>query len=117
MAATYSSNLSATKDVIRFRLGDTDVAAALLSDEEIAAVLALKGDDQDAACLTLAKGLLARWSREPVKVEADGTKLDFSERVPAWRELVADIEKQSSGGLRVRRVARPQVIRAGEYSS
>jgi hypothetical protein len=98
-------------------LGDTDVDSALLSDEEIAAVLTLKGSE-DAACLTLAKGLLARYGREPVKVTQDGQTLDFSARVEVWRELIADLERQSVGGLRVRRIARPQSMETpGEYTA
>jgi hypothetical protein len=116
MAATYSADLSTAKDRIRFRLGDNDVAQALVSDEEIAAILSLKGSE-DAACLALAKHLLARYGREPVKVTMDGTTIDFSARVEVWRELVADLEGQNSGGLRVRRVARPQSITSGEYTT
>lgn len=119
MAATYNASLSSAKDIVRFRLGDTDVVdAALLSDEEIAAVLSLKGGNEDAACLMLAKHLLARHGREVVKITQDGQTLDFSERIPVWRELVASLEQQSSGGLRVRRIARPQSIATpGEYST
>jgi hypothetical protein len=119
MAATYSTALSTAKDRIRFRIGDIDVAtAALLSDEEIAAVLSLKSSDEDAACLMLAKHLLAKHGREVVKITQDGQTLDFSERIPVWRELVADLEQQSSGGLRVRRIARPQSITSvSEYTS
>lgn len=116
MAATYSSSLSAAKDVIRFRLGDTDTTAALLSDEEIAAVVILKGDSEDAACLYLAKGLLARYGREPVRVTQDGQTLDFSGRIGVWQELVADLARESTGGIRIRRMARPQSIATpGEY--
>lgn len=117
MTATYDSTLGATKDRVRFRLGDTDVDDALLSDEEIAAVIALKSTE-DAACLYLAKGLLARYGREPVKVTQDGQTLDFSARVGVWKELIADIGTQSSGGLRIRRLARPQAISGqSEYTT
>lgn len=117
MAATYTNTLLVAKDRIRFRLGDTDTTNALLDDNEIAAAISLKSDE-DAALLYLAKGLLARWGREPVRVVADGTTLDFGERVAVWREIVAEAAESSQGGLRIRRLARPQEISGqGEYTT
>ena len=117
MTTTYSTALTLVRDRLRFRIGDTDTANALLSDEEIAGAVTLK-TDEDAALLYLAKGLLARWGRAPVKFSADGASYDFSERVAVWREIVAEAEASSSGGLRVRRLARPQEIAdQGEYTT
>ncbi len=110
MTATYSSLLSTARDKVRFRLGDTDTASSLLSDEEIAAVLTLKGSVEDDACLYLAKGLLARYGREPVKITQDGQTLDFSARIGVWEALVAELSQASSGGIRIRRMTRPQSI-------
>jgi hypothetical protein len=88
-----------------------------LSDNEIAAAITLK-TDEDAALLYLAKALLARWGRAPIKVTADGTTLDFSERVNVWREIVAEAGQSATGGLRIRRLARPQKIDGqGEYTT
>ncbi len=106
----YNPALSLVRDRVRFRLGDTDVDSPLLSDEEIAAVLTLKGSIEDDACLYLAKGLLARYGREPVRVTQDGQTLDFGARIDVWKELVAELSQASSGGLRIRRMARPQSI-------
>ena len=42
MAFTYSTSLTTNRDKVRFRIGDTDSNRALLSDEEIDAVLSSK---------------------------------------------------------------------------
>lgn len=122
MTATYTSTLPAVKDRIRFQLGDTDTASPLLSDEEIAAVLTLKSDNEADALLYLAKGLLRRHARLPVKFETDGQRFDYSARVEAWKELVAELERTATttvtAGMRIRRMARPaNITDQGEYST
>lgn len=117
MTATYSSTLATAKDRLRFCLGDTDTTDGLLSDEEIAAALTIKGTE-DAALLYLAKGLYRRYARQPIKVSADGASMDFSARIDAWREIIADAESANTGGLRIRRLVRPQNISdQGEYTT
>jgi len=113
MSATYKTTLLTARDRIRFRLGDVDVNRALLSDQEIAAVLTLKGGE-DAALIYLAKGLLSQFAHQPTRVSADGTVFDFSERIGVWRELVAELGV--STGYRIRRMARPQLINGGAES-
>ncbi len=116
MTATYTSTSIATvfKDRCRFILGDTDTANPLLTDEEIAAALTYKSSVETDALVFLAKGLLARYSRSPVKITQDGQTLDFSERVKTWRELVADAERSATStptaGIRIRRLSRPANI-------
>lgn len=113
MSATYKTTLATARDRIRFRLGDIDVNRALLSDQEIAAAIGLKGSE-DAALLYLAKGLLAQFTHQPTRVSADGTVFDFSERITTWRELVSELGQAT--GYRVRRLARPQMINGGTES-
>lgn len=114
----YNPALQSVRDRTRFRLGDTDIDSPLLYDEEIAAALALKGSVEDDTCLYLAKALLARYGREPVKVTQDGQTLDFSARIGVWQALVTELGSQSAGGFRIRRMARPQSIATpGEYST
>jgi hypothetical protein len=118
MTATYDPTLATVKDRLRFRLGDSDPGEFLLSDEEIAAVLSLKADDEDSALLYLAKGLIRRYSREPVRTSADGVTMDFSDRLKAWQEIVAEGSQTVTSGLRVRRLNRPQSISGvGEYTT
>ena len=117
MTATYSPTLSLARDRLRFQLGATDVNDALLADEEIAAAVTIK-TTEDAALVYLAKGLLRRYARLPVRVTADGATIDWGERVAAWREIVTDAEQAQYSGLRVRRLARPQEIEdQGEYTT
>ena len=117
MTATYVNTLLTARDRLRFQLGDTDTADALLADEEIAAAVTIK-TTEDAALVYLAKGLLRRYARLPVKITADGASIDWGERVAAWREIIADAETAESTGLRVRRLARPQEIAdQGEYTT
>ena len=113
MSATYKTNLATARDRVRFRLGDVDVNNALLSDQEIAAALSLKGSE-DAATLYLANGLLAQFAHQPTRVSADGTVFNFSERLNIWRGLVAELGRAT--GFRIRRMARPQLLNGGTES-
>lgn len=117
MTVTYNGGLTLARDRLRFQLGDTDTSNALLTDEEIAGAVTLQSTE-DAALLYLAKGLLRRWAREPVRVSADGTTFDWSGRLEVWREIIADAASVSTGGLRIRKLSRPQLIDdQGEYST
>ena len=83
---------------MRFYLGDTDVAVAadaLYSDEAISAALTVK-TSVEAATAFLAQGLVARFSRDPVKVTAGGQTFDFSDRLPAWRRLAVEMTAASA---------------------
>ena len=117
MGATYKTDLLTVKDRLRFRLGDTDTANALLQDAEYAAAYRIEGTE-DKAAVYLAKGLIRKFAQDPVRVVADGVTLDFSGRVSAWRELVQEVTATVNGGLRVRKLSKPQSITdVGEYSS
>ena len=121
MTATYTNTLLTLRDRVRFQLGDTDTALVLLADEEIAAVLTLKSNVEADALVYLAKGLLRRYGREPVKITQDGQTLDFTGRIAVWQELVADASAAATttvtAGIRVRRLNRPANIETTtEYS-
>ena len=116
MAATYSASLSSLADRIRFRLGDTDMGQPLLSDEEIAGTLTLKAQNEDAALLYLALGLIRRYARDPDSITADGVSFNYRERVAVWREMVAEIQSAQTGGLRIRKLGEPaQITGTDEY--
>jgi len=88
MAFTYLTERTRDLDLVRAAIGDVDAAAALLSDEEITAVLASTGSVA-AAASQFAGELVLRFARKPVRLTADGTMLDYSERLSAWRALAA----------------------------
>lgn len=98
MAATYDEQFSSEKDKIRILIGDTDVDAALVSDEHILAVLDLEGSAK-AAAIYLLDELIARYSHDPTKVERGGMTLDFTKRLETWARLrdryQADLDKAS----------------------
>jgi hypothetical protein len=94
---TFDELLPTAKDKARALLGDTAVTAgtttipaarALLSDEHIAAVLAL-ATPFEAAVAWLADELAVRFAQVPDSISDSGSALRWSERIPAWRELAA----------------------------
>ena len=122
MTATYSISLATAKDRLRLELGDTDTAHAVLADETIAAILTLKSDDEAAALVMCARASIAAIGREPVKVEADGTTFDFSDRLKALSLILgradAALTTTPTQGTRIRRLNRPQNIDdQGEYTT
>jgi hypothetical protein len=86
---TFDPALSAPRDWLRADLGDTDEATAILSDAQIAAVLAAEGGDRHAAKLCLAAQCVAAIVRDPIKVDAAGEVTDYSDRLKALEPLAA----------------------------
>ena len=97
MSASYDEEQPTDLDKARGLLGDTTVepeTSALHSDEHIAAIL-----DRDGFLLGvafLADELVTRIGREPVKIAADGSSLDFSARIPAWSALAGRMRSQAA---------------------
>lgn len=93
---TFDELLPTEKDEARELLGDTAVTAgtttipeedALRSDERITAAIAKKGFELGVALL--ADGLVAQISQEPVKITLGGLAVDYSARIPAWKDLAS----------------------------
>ena len=122
MTATYVlANLAADSAAgrlyrVRLTIGDTDTAAALLQDEEIAYFLSTSGNDENAAAVTSAYALLSKYGAQPKSVRLpDGTSADFSDRVAVWQGLITRLDTANTG-MRLRRMARPQALDGGEYT-
>lgn len=122
MTATYTlADLGANSAAgrlcrVRFTIGDTNSAAALLQDEEINYLLGTVGNDEQAAAAEAAHRLLAKYGAQPKSVRLpDGTSADFSDRVQVWKDLVARLDAANSG-IRLRKMARPQALSGGEYT-
>lgn len=65
MTWTYTGPASGTKDQVRFVIGDTDSARPLLTDEEIAFCLTQASDSVNAAAVSCAKAILAKYAARP----------------------------------------------------
>jgi hypothetical protein len=88
MSASYDETLPSDLDEARYLLGDTVVDPpedALRSNELINAALTKKGFALGLAFI--ADGLVAEFSQEPVKITLSGLAVDYSARVPAWKDL------------------------------
>ena len=97
MSFSFNASLTTDLDWIRAELGDTDSAMAVLSDEQIAAVLTAESNVRYPALLCCAAQSVALIAKEPVKVDAAGAVYDFSQRLTAltplataWRATLAN---------------------------
>lgn len=96
MPATYVSPDSNNKDAIRFLLGDTSTANALLQDEEINWLLTrwlpLHGTLEFVASVA-AETIAARFARE-ANYSADGVSISLAQLGQQFRDLAASLRSQ-----------------------
>jgi hypothetical protein len=117
----YDPALALARDRVRFVVGDTDDNNVLVPDATYNYWLDTAGLTERQAVATIARYLISRYSQEPTRVSLpDGTTADFSERINGWTAIVndpPDTTGETSGGKRITRLARPQLINGGsEYS-
>lgn len=117
MAATFDWGLGRALDRVRFALGDTEVAEALLPDESYEATLATYDDDERRATLVLAEALIARYAREPEKVVVEDSRVEvaWGERLTAWVALVARLRVELTRHSGTRSPQRGDEKRTAEY--
>lgn len=111
MSATYDPTLADAISRMRFALGDTNTAVALLPDATYTAVLAAQGGDEQAAAVALARSLIAREAQAPTRIVApDGQSVEFGKRLAGWQALIdaapSTAGGASVGGMRMHRPAR-----------
>lgn len=117
MSAHYDPTLPRTIDRMRFALGDTvvePVTSALIEDETYTAMLAYHAQSEPRAIIALAQALIARYAREPDRVDVEGkTIVSWRDRLLGWKGLIATLtaEQQSlaalaAGGVIVRKRSR-----------
>jgi len=96
MPATFNPDLSDPVSRVRLDLGDTDVAAAMLEDETITAMLARHGADERLATISLASALVARYAQEPDKVDlAQGEGgVQWTARLKGWQGLIGRLQSE-----------------------
>lgn len=97
MSWTYSGNpTTSPKDAVRFWCQDTSSERPLLSDEEIAYLVAMAAPiwSNDIATAALAAdAIVAKFSGEPT-VSGDGVSIDFTTVVTQYRALAQSLREQ-----------------------
>lgn len=100
---SYSGNpASSALDETRFRMGDTNVADQLLSNDEVTFLLTQNANDPLAAAISGVRSLIAAAARtEPgtKKVGDLSISRDGAGRISQWESLLAQLEAES--GARV----------------
>ncbi len=99
MTWSYDIALVATKDQVRFLVGDTDTADQLTQDEEIVWALTEQGNVYGAASL-VASTLATRFGRQVDKSVGD-LKLKFGERAERYTKLSEELKKRVLGRSRL----------------
>lgn len=115
MGATFNPALPTQLDRARFALGDKhnnsvagEVAEPLLQDETIQAMIDRFGYREGVA--QLADGLVAEYAQMPDSITDDTTKMQWSSRLDAWRELASSMRSGvvATGSTKVAR--KPAVV-------
>lgn len=96
MTTTYDPNLSTTTDQIRLYLGDTDIASAIFSNEEIVAIYAMEKTTLSAAA-ALASSAAARYARR-VSTSIDGLSVQYSDMAKGFAALATRLRQQMTEG-------------------
>ena len=96
MTWTYSTTLTADRDIIRLTIGDTDTSDQQFSDEELTYFRSTAGNNRGAALLAV-EALIAKYSRQPDRQVGD-LSISASQRVKAYKELRATILERETLG-------------------
>jgi hypothetical protein len=89
MAASFDPTLSTDRDKVRSRLGDTDPADALLTDEEIDAYLTIEGTLR-LATIACCKAILAKLARV-VDMVTPAVEVSLSQRRDGYMVLLTEL--------------------------
>lgn len=96
MVATYTA-VATAKDRVRLEIGDTDVAAnAILQDEEIAYYLTAESDNVLQAAARAAYAIAARYAQRPDSLSAGGTSVSWSSLAERFRTLAASLTERAT---------------------
>lgn len=105
MTATYTDPAASDKDAIRFLIGDTNPATALVSDEEINFMISKWMPAQgtvEYVAAAVAEAIGAKYARE-ASFSADGVSVSLAQLGQQFRELAANLRSQHksllAGGL------------------
>ena len=89
-----STDLSGSREQIRTRIGDTDSADPLLTDEQVAYALSEEGSVRAAAALA-AEWIAAQFARKADK-EVGDLKITYSSRAEQYRILAASLRSRNA---------------------
>lgn len=95
--ATYRAALPTARDRLRFAVGDTNVAAALLVDVTYDAILAGVNNDERLATVVVCDALISRYAQEPTRAEITGVEsAEWRDRLSAWKGLAARLRAEAT---------------------
>ena len=95
---SYSGNpASSDKDAVRFIIGDTDSNDQLVSDEEIAYAVSVRGSVFLGAAM-VAKSIASRYARNVDKAVGD-LKISLSQKFKAYNALAEELEEKAVNGV------------------
>lgn len=100
MSATYDPTLPTDRDLVRRLIGDVDMSNALISDEEINALLTRIGSAYLTAA-TLADGLAGQYAKS-VSFSVEGLSISNTQKYEHFLGLAARLRSQATladGGL------------------
>lgn len=96
MTATYTGPATSDRDAVRFLLGDTNVANALVSDEEIDWMITKWKpvyNTMEYVAAAMADSISARFARE-ANYSADGVSISLANLGQQFRDLAASLRAQ-----------------------
>lgn len=114
MSWNYSGNpADSKKDEYRFLLGDTDMSAPIMQDEEIQYIIDTYGDNPDQVAYELFNRAATLFARD-IKRSLGPQSEDPSGRLAYFREQASSYKaKLMSSGLSIPKYAHPKVFRRG----
>ena len=96
MSWSYSDSLSTDRDRLRFRIGDVDTNAQLLSNETLDALLTTRPDPTLAA-IDAIEGILAKFARE-IDRGSLGLGGSRSQKTQFYRDLLKELRAEAARG-------------------
>ncbi|MFA7295788.1 MAG: hypothetical protein WC211_01215 [Dehalococcoidia bacterium] len=102
MTFTYDGTPNTDLERVRLAIGDTVSTDALLTDEEIDALMALEGSSAGVElwAARCCEAIATKFARD-FNFTADGTTVDKGDRAKAYREMAAEFRRRTGGGLGV----------------
>ena len=98
MTWTYSTALTADRDKVRIRIGDTNTNDQLLSDEEIAALLTAFSSDITLTVIGCIRNIIAKLARDYDRSNV-GMSAQRSQKVMHYKDLLAEYMGAGPEGL------------------